>query len=111
QDRVGFLHCARRPSAMRVLPWALARVHVILDVLDVLPALEQQHLEALLGQLLGGPAAGDAGAHDDGFVFFCRHCDDLTPGMREPANHTRRRPRDKALPYPDRLVDECSTSY
>ena len=44
----------------RVLPRILLRIHVILDVLDVLAALEHQHLQSLLGELLGRPATRDA---------------------------------------------------
>ena len=40
--------------------------YVVAAVLDGPPALEHQHLEAALGEFLGGPAAGDAGADDDG---------------------------------------------
>ena len=38
---------------------------IILLVPDFAPALDHQHLEASLGQLLGRPAAGDARADDD----------------------------------------------
>ncbi|MBX7122474.1 MAG: hypothetical protein K1X42_10125 [Opitutaceae bacterium] len=52
--------CERVASTMRHLPRAAEGVHIILDVLNVAPAFEQQHLEALLSQFLGGPTAADA---------------------------------------------------
>ncbi len=55
---------------MRVFPGRLERVGVVLDVLDVLAALEHQHPQPALGELLGRPAARDAGADDDGVEGF-----------------------------------------
>jgi hypothetical protein len=42
---------------VRILPGAFGRVDVVLDVLDVLAALEQQNAKPFLGELLGSPAA------------------------------------------------------
>ena len=70
EDRIGLYHRARAAAAMRILPRRLARVGVVLDVLDVLAALEQQHAQAAFGELLGRPASGDAGADDDGVKRF-----------------------------------------
>src|SRR5690606_22594196 len=67
--RIGLLHRPRAPAAMRILPRPFERVDVVLDVLDVLAALEQQDVEPFLRQLLRGPAAGYAGADDDRVVF------------------------------------------
>src|SRR5439155_8207056 len=49
------------------------RVEVVLDVLDVLAALEQQYLKPLLRELLRGPSAGYARSHDDGVIALRRH--------------------------------------
>src|SRR5690349_11457061 len=58
---------------MRILPWALLRIGIILDVLDVLPALEQQDIEPFLRELLRGPASGDAGSDNDRIVRRALH--------------------------------------
>src|ERR1700704_889706 len=70
-DRVlfGALGPHRQPrSAQRELPGRLVLGDVVFAVLDVTPALAHEGLESLLGELLGGPAAGDAGADHDGVV-------------------------------------------
>src|SRR5947208_16590682 len=58
---------------MGILPRTFRRVEVVLDVLDVLAALEQQDLEAFLRELLRGPSAGYARSHDDGVIALRRH--------------------------------------
>src|SRR5262249_10339780 len=82
EDRIALLHRLRATAAVRIRPRRLRRVHVVLDVLDVLPALEQQGAESALGQLLGGPTAGDAGADDDGIVFGRLHVANMAPAGR-----------------------------
>ena len=58
---------------MGVLPGRLGRVDVVLDVLDVLAALEQQDAEPFLRQLFGGPTARDPRSHHDGVVALSLH--------------------------------------
>src|SRR2546427_3906879 len=43
---------------------------VVLAVLYVPAALEHERPQPVFAQLLGGPAAGDAGADDDGVIRF-----------------------------------------
>ena len=64
--RIVLDHLARQPTAVRELPGREIRGGIVLDVLDVAAALQYQRLQALLAQFLGGPAACDAGADDDG---------------------------------------------
>src|SRR5437763_15014547 len=73
QHRVGHLHRARASPAMGILPRTFGRVEAVLDMLDVLAALEQQDLEAFLRELLRGPSAGYARSHDDGVIALRRH--------------------------------------
>src|SRR5205809_119696 len=61
EDGVELLHRLGAPSTMGILPRSFGRVDVVLDVLDVASSLEQQHAKAFLGELLGGPPAGDSG--------------------------------------------------
>jgi hypothetical protein len=56
-------------AAMQVFPRRLGGVDVILDVLDVAAALQQQHAQAPLGEFLGGPTARDARADHDRVVM------------------------------------------
>jgi hypothetical protein len=42
-------------------------------MLERLAALQHQHFQSFLGQLLRGPAAGHAGAHDDGIEIERLH--------------------------------------
>src|SRR6266550_765922 len=70
-DRV--LPRALRPHAQprvtqRELPVGFVLGDVVLAVLDVAPALDYESLESLFGELLRGPAAGDAGPDHDGVV-------------------------------------------
>src|ERR1041385_6007975 len=65
------LHGAGAAAAMRILPRAFRRVHIVLDVLDVLAALEHQDLQSLLGELLRSPAPRNTGADYDGVVTLC----------------------------------------
>src|SRR5687767_6764584 len=58
---------------MRILPGALGRVDVILDVLDVPPPLEQEHAQPFLRQLLGRPATGDPRPDHNRVVVPCLH--------------------------------------
>src|SRR5262245_7021845 len=61
---------------MRVLPWRLGGVAVILDVFDVLAALEHQYTQSAFGELLRGPPAGNTRADDDrvkGFGLSLHH--------------------------------------
>ncbi len=58
----------RHPVAVGKFPGGLERVHVTGDVLDVFAPLEEEHLEAIFRQLLGGPAAADPRADDDRVV-------------------------------------------
>ena len=73
QDAVRLLHRIRAPAAVRVLPRALVGIHVVLGVLDVLAALEQEHGQPFLRELLRRPAAGYTGADDDRVVIFVGH--------------------------------------
>src|SRR5437879_5496885 len=70
-DRVllGALRPHRQPRvAQRELPAGLVLRDVVLAVLDVATALDHQRLEPLLGELLRGPAARDAGPDYDRVV-------------------------------------------
>ena len=58
----------RRLVPVRQLPGNERRCRVVFDVLDVAAALENQGPQTGFRQLLGGPAAGDAGTHDDRVV-------------------------------------------
>src|SRR5450759_1274359 len=58
---------------MSVLPGSLCRVHVVLDVFDVAAALEEEHAQTFLGELLGGPASGNSGPNYDRIVFRLLH--------------------------------------
>src|SRR6266498_401516 len=60
-------------AAMGIVPRRFGRIHVILDVLDVLATLEQQDPESFLRELFRGPTAGDAGADHDGVVILRLH--------------------------------------
>src|SRR5581483_7645974 len=62
-------HLRVRKAPERQLPRRLELGRVILAMLDPGTPLEQQHAQAALGELLGGPAAGDPGARDDRIVF------------------------------------------
>jgi hypothetical protein len=76
-ERVGFGQLAWQDAAMRQLPRSQVGGGVVLDVGDVAAALQHQRFQPLLAQLLGRPAAGNAGADDDGVegVFGgCAHC-------------------------------------
>src|SRR5438876_8501285 len=55
-------------ATVRELPGLPPLRHVVLAVLHVAAALEHEGPQPLLAELLGGPAPGDAGAHDDGVV-------------------------------------------
>jgi hypothetical protein len=58
----------RGAVAVRQLPGRERGGGVVFDVLDRPAALEDERAEPALGELLGGPAAGDAGADDDRVV-------------------------------------------
>ncbi len=58
---------------MRKFPRVLERVDVILDVLEISPALKQQDLEAFFGQLFRRPASADAGADHDRIIRLFGH--------------------------------------
>ncbi len=73
ENGIRLLHRERATPAMRILPRALEGVNVVSYVLDILAALEQQHVEALLAQLLRRPAAGNPGADDDSVVAIRLH--------------------------------------
>ena len=55
------------PAPVGKLPDVLGRRRVV-AVLHVAAAVQHQRFQALLRELFGGPAAGDAGADDDGIV-------------------------------------------
>src|SRR6185436_17465026 len=57
----------RGTAAVRQFPEILGRCGIV-AVLDVAAAVQHQRLETLLGQLFGGPAAGDSGTDDDRVV-------------------------------------------
>ena len=71
--RIRLLHRVGPRTAVRVFPRALVGIHVVLGVLDILAALEQEHGQALLRELLRRPAAGYTGADDDCVVVFVGH--------------------------------------
>jgi hypothetical protein len=57
------------PPPELVLPgWEHGR-WVVLDVLNGPAPFEAEDFQAFLGEFLASPAAGDAGADDDGVVF------------------------------------------
>jgi hypothetical protein len=58
------------PLAHRERVVLLVLRDVVLLMLDVAPALEDERPEPFLAQLLGGPSAADSGADDDGVVLF-----------------------------------------
>ena len=60
-------------AAVGKFPDVLGRSRIV-AVLHVAAAIEHQRLESLLRQLLGGPAARDAGADDDGIVGMVFGC-------------------------------------
>src|SRR5262249_36349314 len=74
EHRKAAIQLARPAAAMGKLPRPLGRVHIVFDMLDVLPALEQENFETLLGELLGGPTAGDSGSDDDRVVRWLSQC-------------------------------------
>src|SRR5215204_3827155 len=76
----------RHRTAMRKLPWLDVHGGIVLDVLHAAAALEDERLEALLAQLLRGPAAGDARADDD-------RVEGGGVGQRESELHAKRRRR------------------
>ena len=67
------LHGLGASAAVGIIPGSLGGVHVVLDVLDILAALEQQDAESLLGQLLGSPTTGDTRADYDGVIILSLH--------------------------------------
>ena len=68
QDRVCRLHRLRAPAAMGIIPWRFGRIHVVLDVLDILAPLEQQNPQSFLRELFRRPTAGDTRPDHDGIV-------------------------------------------
>ena len=68
---VRLLHRARRMAAVQVFPRRLGGVDVVLDVLDVATALQEQYSKTLFGKLLRRPAARNAGTHHNR-VVACR---------------------------------------
>ena len=66
QHGIGVDQLARPAAAMGIVPRRLPCRRVVLAVHDVLAALEQEHAQSALGQLLRGPPARDAGSHHDG---------------------------------------------
>src|SRR5512138_3986151 len=84
EHRVQLFHRFGAAATMRVLPRAFRRVDVVLDVLDVLAALQHQHAEPLFGELLGGPPAGDAGAYHDRVVVPGLHRASLSRSTERP---------------------------
>jgi hypothetical protein len=54
--------------AVREAPGWGGRGGIVLDVFDGAAAFEQEGAEAVLAKFLGGPAAADPGADDDGVV-------------------------------------------
>src|SRR6185312_7083848 len=62
-------HLGIRETFERQLPGRLELGGVVLAMLDPGAALDEQHAQAALGELLGSPAAGDPGACDNGIEF------------------------------------------
>src|ERR1700693_3454573 len=58
---------------MMILPRSLGRIYVARDVLDVLAALEHEHAQTFLSELLGGPSSGNPGPHDYRIVLRLLH--------------------------------------
>src|SRR3989344_3133042 len=73
---------------------------IVLDMADHGAALEDQGLQALLGQLLGGPAAGGAATDDDGGVGVLRP----RPGVEVRHVPPLTRPGGRTIP---RTVIDC----
>jgi hypothetical protein len=67
---VAVIHLALEQAAIGHLPGRHVLGRVARAMLHVLAALEDEHLQALLGQLFRGPAASDAGADDDGIELL-----------------------------------------
>ena len=68
-ERIVVDHLPRQGAAMRQLPGHQVRRRIVLDVLDVAPALEDERLQPLLAELLRRPSARDPRADDDCVVL------------------------------------------
>src|SRR6185436_14942633 len=64
----------RAPAGIAEIPRVHRKRCVVLAVLHLAPALEHKRLEALLAQLLGGPASADAAADHDGIECALLAC-------------------------------------
>src|SRR2546423_1761624 len=73
EGRIQFLHRSGASTAVRVLPRRLGRVHVVLDVFDVLATLEHQDAQPFLRELFGCPTSGNPGSHYDCVVLLRLH--------------------------------------
>jgi hypothetical protein len=72
----------RRPVAVRKLPWIEVGRRVVLYVLHHAAALQHERPQPRFGQLLGGPAAADSRAHDDGIEVGRHIAHTFCPGFR-----------------------------
>ena len=72
-DRLALQVFVGGAAAVGKLPDVLGRRRIV-AVLHVAAAIEHQRLQPLLGELLGGPAARDARADDDGIVGMVFGC-------------------------------------
>src|SRR5215472_6989002 len=72
-ERILLLILPAAVAAQREFPPGEVHGGIVLDVLDVPPALQHEGLQAFLAQLLGSPAAADAAADNDGVILDVFH--------------------------------------